>query len=159
MIKHILTAVQSALMKSGKLRYIGEDWGQLDDYEMKPVSFPCALIGFQNATYHSQLIGRQDATLTITVRIASMHVRSSSAAPDPNSNFDCYVLANELSGVLHGLGDDYFTPLVRQSMNKSRRNDGVKELVVTFATAIVDDTGAKRFTESPPNEIEPSINM
>ena len=45
-MKTILNAVMQRLKEQvSELRYISEDWGQLDYYEtMPPVKFPCALV-------------------------------------------------------------------------------------------------------------------
>jgi hypothetical protein len=51
------------------IRWIDFDMGQLDD-ENPPVSYPCCLIGFGDATYTSVSRLLQTATVTINLRIA-----------------------------------------------------------------------------------------
>ena len=61
-MKHILEAVMERLQEQvPDLRYIAEDWGQLDFYnDAPPVKFPCALISVSNIKFESQTAGTRD---------------------------------------------------------------------------------------------------
>lgn len=51
-MKAILIAVQETLLTIPELRYVDEDWGQLDDYSPNPpTQFPLALIDVGNLQY------------------------------------------------------------------------------------------------------------
>ncbi len=146
MIKYILSSVQSALKERvPDLRYIAEDWGQLDFYREKPpVNFPCALIGFSSGEYSDSGQGQQLAKIEFTVSVTDMPlVRGSAARPDSEQSFDSYELLQKVYRTLQGLGDDCFAPVTRKRLMKISRDDGLREWIFTFQTAFLDNDAIK----------------
>ncbi len=141
MIKHILSSVQSALKERvPDLRYIAEDWGQLDFYREKPpVNFPCALIGFSSGEYSDSGQGQQLAKIEFTVSVTDMPL----VRPNPEQSFDSYELLQKVYRTLQGLGDDCFAPVTRKRLMKISRDDGLREWIFTFQTAFLDNDAIK----------------
>lgn len=164
----LLVAIQQRLKeKVPELRYIAEDLGQLEFYdpdagERPPVSWPCALIDFTNATYDDMGGGEgmQWATDSIQIRIG----------------FDPYSTANnlvttEVSGkalryyelemaihqALHGWdGGGLCQSMSRRTAITEKRNDPYRVRVVSFSTSFMDDSAipAKSQVSRPPLDFE-----
>lgn len=140
MIKETLIAVQDALKKITELRYIAEDWGQLDNFEMSPVQFPCALIDFSGADYASIGGNAQTADATLSVRVAQIQVQNSTNAPNANINFESYDLITKINTKLHGSH-----ALTRISCRKTDRDDVIKEIVLTYKFGFKDVATKKEY--------------
>lgn len=157
MIKETLIAVQDALKNVVGLRYIAEDWGQLDNYEMKPAQFPCALIDFTTADYTSIGGRAQTANATLIVRVAQIQIQNSVNAPNADANYESYDLITAVNKVLHGLSSEHFNALSRITSHKANRDDVIKEIVITYKFGFKDTSTIKEFTRisaSPNIEIE-----
>ncbi|KAF0199019.1 MAG: hypothetical protein FD170_3947 [Bacteroidetes bacterium] len=86
MINDILTAIAKRLgAQVPELKYIDEDWGQLDSYsDNPPTKFPCALLEMQSAQWRNQGNKTQDGTINISIRIASLRLSNTNPkAPEP----------------------------------------------------------------------------
>lgn len=156
MIEQILIAVQTELEKlktSGELRYVAEDWGQIDDYNVSQGQLPCALVDFAEADYKSIGGGSQSADpVLIVVRIAQIQLQQSTNAPDANATFGSYGLVAGVNKVLHGLSSPDFNALCRVSCRKANREDVIKEIVLIYKTGFTDTSTAKTYSKpiTPP---------
>lgn len=106
MIKDVLTAVQKSLLNIPGLKYVAEDWGQLDYYTNRPpVEFPCALIDIQGADYADLSRQHQQADATFTIRIADYRPVNVSALSQESDEESFYIfdLLAEIYKALQGL--------------------------------------------------------
>jgi hypothetical protein len=120
------------------LRYIDEDWGQLDYYEgHPPVQFPCALIDCGDIAV-TQMGGRVMLDkISVVIRIADLRLSNTSNAAPQTQKTAAYQLFETLQQVicaLHGYtgSPDVYGRLVRTAGQRIRRKDGIKMYELTF---------------------------
>lgn len=154
MIKSVLTAIETALKPNPNIRYVNEDWGQLDFYDQPPVLFPCVLLECEAVDFTSTGRRSQQAKGSVAVRVADVKminqpnakVLSSTTTEERFAFFD---LLNEINKELHGLSGVDFTPLSRRSMNRARRDDGIREFVLVYDVAYVDNSAVGTTVAAP----------
>jgi hypothetical protein len=145
-MKAILKNITALLQSIPELRYVDEDWGQLDYYSPHfPVLWPCALIDIANADYSN--IGkdrtatpaeRQEATATLQLRVADLKLSNSSAMTPDTMKEDVWVVEDLLQKIhekLQGFKPGENTGvLVRTKRSRAKRDDGVQlyNVVYTF---------------------------
>jgi hypothetical protein len=140
----ILTDVQNRLTSLvPALKYVDEDWGQLDDYSPNyPVKWPCALVDCFAANYENLGNKVQTGVATIRVVIADLKLSNSSAqapASQKEKSLSFYVLMNAVYKVLHGYsGHDHYSALIRISEKRLPRNDGARAHEMLFTVGIKD---------------------
>jgi hypothetical protein len=147
-IQLILDDVKNKLAAINELKYIDNDWGQLDGYSPNfPVKWPCALVDVSDARYSN--IGkdttmlpqnRQQGEIILTITIATLRLSPSNqkapAGKKPGAN-NIYLIIQTVHELLHGYSP---TPqaglLIRTGMQRIRRDDGVHQYTIQYATAI-----------------------
>ncbi|MDR0729154.1 MAG: hypothetical protein LBF19_03400 [Prevotellaceae bacterium] len=151
-MKQLLTDIQNRLAAavqaddSPLLAYVDLDWGQVDFYEgMPPVKFPCALIDVQNATYSNEGQRVQLGDIMVQIRIVDMILsHSSAAAPAAQREKAARVfdLLREIHRLLHGWTGTpaRYGRLVRKTLARVRRRDGLHEYTMTFEVVLTDDS-------------------
>lgn len=136
-MKALLTAVFARIKTVPAIKWIDEDYGQIDEYETRPpVEFPCALVSINQA---SDDLGSDayDITSTIVVRIAHNRLgdRSGMAGNDAialslakiddveavRTALDGYEVAGNVSGRFY-----------LKAINTERRTDGISVKALTF---------------------------
>ena len=120
-----------------ELRYISEDWGQLDYYNDKPpVNWPCALISIASGQDTVKTKDLRNRSTTLQVRLAdSPSVIATSGAPDTHVNTALLILdlVDKVGDSLHDLEvTGYKNELTQASFNKVIREDGVREYNLFF---------------------------
>lgn len=128
------------------LKYIDEDWGQLDYYEnYPPVQFPCALIDVQSAQYTHDGQLQQRGVLTIVVKLYLLKL-SNTSTHAPQSQKDeakrGWTLLKEVNRALHGqhfLPNGFAAP-IRTAMQRVKRRDGVYERDITYTIGVTDNS-------------------
>lgn len=153
MINDILTAIAARLgAEVPELKYIDEDWGQLDDYsDNPPTKFPCALIEVQAAQWRNQGNKTQDGTMNISIRVASIRLSNTNPkAPEAQrlNAANIWVVLEKTYKALHAWRpDEYpdFSSLTRVSSRRIKRDDGIREFEMVFTTVYVDHSA-----ETPP---------
>ena len=138
-MKTILNAVMQRLKgQVTELRYISEDWGQLDYYEtMPPVKFPCALVSIDRVIYSVEAKDRRKAVVSVVVRIADAPgVTGNAAAPESYRNraFAIFDLLEEAGEALNGLSGETFKRFSLESIYRTNRQDFIREYGMTFGT-------------------------
>lgn len=138
-MKTFLNAVMQRLKEQvSELRYISEDWGQLDYYEtMPPVKFPCALVSIDRVNYSVVAKDRRKAVVSVVVRIADApSVTGNVAAPESYRNraFAIFDLLEEVDEALNGLSGDTFNQFSLESIYRDNRQDFIREYNMTFET-------------------------
>jgi hypothetical protein len=149
-MKLVLKNIQDLLAAIPALKYVDEDWGQLDDYSPHPpTQFPLALIDIGSLQYSD--IGkdrtatpqnRQMATGTIVISIANLKLTNSSARAPQNQKDKSWAIWDIVENVhakLHGVVvGGSAGALMRTAMRKVNRDDGIQEYEVTYTIGITN---------------------
>jgi len=147
-MKGIIQAIQTKIQAITGVKYVDEDWGQLDYFSPNfPVKFPCVLIDVANANYsnigqdkQAMPINRQMADATISLTIANMKFTNSSGmAPQSqkDNTWSIHELIEEIHKVVQGFRtSDNATGLIRIGMNRTKRDDGVQEYTVRYSISL-----------------------
>lgn len=147
-MKELLLSLQDRLSSDSDLKYIDEDWGQLDDYGVHtPVKWPCCLIDFTAANYSDIGIdrastpqNRQQATGSITLNFANLKLTNTSKLAPIGQKNDAWMLI-ELVEVAHGIIQG-FRPseksgaMMRTSFRRIKRDDGIQQYQVVYTVAL-----------------------
>lgn len=144
-MKEILEAVMERLQEEvGNLRYIAEDWGQLDYYhDTPPVKFPCALVSMNRLQFESETRQTRRARMNILIRVADAPaVSATMAAPEQHTQqaFAIFDLMERIGNCLYGFGGDAFNELEQQEITRYNREDAVREYAMTFTTEYLIET-------------------
>lgn len=146
----ILQAINDKLNEVTELKYIDENWGQLDLYGPQiPVQWPCALVDFNTGqftnigrNYRVKPQNRQEGTLTVEITIANLKLtNSSNKAPtfQKEKAFAIWDLINKVHEVLQGWNPtENAGVLIRTTFSKVRRDDGVQEFRVIYSIGLHD---------------------
>ncbi len=138
-MRQILTDVMERLRERvTELRYVADDWGQMDFYEgTPPVKFPCALVSVSRVSFEAQTEGVRWATMTLLVRVADAPALSGTmAAPEAHKERALFIfdLIDRVGDTLHGMGGDDYDPMEQREVTHYSREDAVREYAMTFET-------------------------
>lgn len=142
----LLTDIQERLnSKVTNLKYIDEDWGQLDDYSPNfPVQWPCCLVDCFAANYENEGKKVQLGLVTIRLLIGDVKLTNSSQkapAGQKTQSKSFYLLMKDIYKALHGYtGHDHYSSLIRIREGRIKRNDGVRVHEMLFTVEIKDIT-------------------
>lgn len=150
MSKEVLKSIQDILTPIPGMRYVDEDWGQLDDYSPNPpTQFPLALIDIGNLQYSD--IGkdktatpqnRQMATGTIVISIANLKLTNTSARTPQSQKDKAWAIWDIVESVhakLHGVAvGGSAGAMMRTAMRKVKRDDGIQEYEVTYTIGMTN---------------------
>lgn len=143
-----LETIQDKLEEVTELKYIDEDWGQLDYYSPNfPVQWPCCLIDITGAMFSN--IGndrsvkpqnRQQGTINISFTFANLKLTNSSIkapATQKNNAWKLYEIMQKAHEVLQGLRPvEQCGVLVRSGFRRIKRDDGVQQYQVIYTVGI-----------------------
>ena len=144
-MKHIIEAIQTKLAQHPDIKYVDENWGQLDYYSPNfPVQWPCVLIDIANANFdnigkdNNQVpVNRQMAQITVELRVANLKLTNTSAnAPHLQKTYarSIWQILEEVHAQLHGWNPSESTSkLIRTAVNRAKRDDGVQEYAVRYS--------------------------
>ena len=144
-MKAFLETLQTKLATLTALKYIDEDWGQLDSYSPNPpAKFPCALIDITSMNFSDigkdnsdNPINRQLGNGVVTVIIADLKLSNTSErAPQSQKNnaWSIWAIIEDLHKLVHG-----YKPiansgaLMRTGIKRVRRDDGIQEYQITYS--------------------------
>lgn len=127
-----------------ELKYVDQDWGQLDEYSQNPpVKWPCALVDVSSANYSN--IGtdrgmvpknRQMAECTLEVTVANLKLSSSSGrAPQGQRTHAANIkeIIEKVHQALHGVSTSPKAgALIRQRYIRQRRDDGIQQYSIIY---------------------------
>lgn len=143
-MKSILQNIQNRLSAIPELKYIDEDWGQIDYYTPNmPVQWPCCLIDL-NAGQFSNISKditkhpreRQNGIFSIKITVANMKLtNTSSKAPQTQKNNAWHLIdmIEKIHQQLHGFSPaDNCSKLVRTTFSRVMRDDGVQEYSIIY---------------------------
>lgn len=150
-MKAVFLAIQDILKsKVPELKYIDEDWGQLDSYSPHPpAKFPLALIDLGAVVYQNIGIDRKatpmhrqtgDATIIITV--ANMKLTNTSAGAPQKQKDSAWFIQDIIQKVHEELQGKHVIAsvgaLIRTSKRKIRRDDGIQEYEITYTIGMTN---------------------
>lgn len=144
-MKELIQNIQNHIEDIPGLKYVDEDWGQLDYYSPNfPVQWPCVLIDvsavdFSNIgrDFKKQPVQRQMASGVVSFKIANLKLTNTSAkAPQnqKNKGWSIFELIEELHKAVQGFCPIEDTgQLIRTQLRRQVRDDGVQQYMVTYA--------------------------
>jgi hypothetical protein len=150
MINDILTVIQERLQANVEpLKYIDEDWGQLDFYSDNPPSkFPAALVEIQNVPWRNQGAKSQDGTVSVSINIAALKLTSTNPkapASQREKAASIWLIAEKVHQALHGWRDSRYPAigvLTRTSSRRVKRDDGIRQIELLYSCVYFDASAA-----------------
>ena len=143
-MQDIIQAIQNKVAEVTALKYVDEDWGQLDDYSpAPPAQFPCALIDIASLVFENigrdnsaTPINRQTAEGSITITIANLKLSNTSKrAPQAQKDnaWSIFGILDDVHEKVHGWKPTGTTgALMRKSHKRVRRDDGIQEYQIVY---------------------------
>ena len=154
-MKQFLNAVLLRLKEIPELKYVDENWGQLDFYKPNaPVKYPAAVIDFEKLYWECLGDLTQNATAEITIEVATLRLSASSGGVSQKRRseaFEIYEILDKIVLSLHG-----WTPietcscLVRTETAKLGVVDGIKKYQLRFKCQIYDTSTMPKRTKVNP---------
>lgn len=145
-MKQIIQNFQNKLVASvPALKYVDQDWGQMDFYATPPVKFPCALIDIQDAQYTNAGELIQHGSATVVVRLFDIKLSNSSQAAPATQKENAkkiWQLIEDVNKALHGqnfLQQGFASPN-RVSLRRTKRNDGCYQTELYYTVQFTDET-------------------
>ncbi|MFH1121781.1 MAG: hypothetical protein V1775_18315 [Bacteroidota bacterium] len=133
MIKDDLKAIYDLLNSIPALKWVDEDFGQIDVYEVKPpVAFPCALVSL-NQGADALAVDEYDLTNTFTVRVAHNRLGDRPAKSPEGALAITLAKLDDVDEVKTKLtGSGYYY----QGLLSEKRTDGISVKALTFRQTI-----------------------
>jgi len=145
-MKQIIQNIQDRLMQEvPALKYVDQDWGQMDFYQTPPVKFPCALIDIQSAQYTNDGKLVQQGVATVVISLFDLKLSNSSQAAPTGQKENAkkiWQLIEDVNKALHGknfLQQSYGLP-VRTNMRRTKRKDGCYQTDLYYTVQFTDTT-------------------
>lgn len=147
-MKALLEKIQQKISEIAELKYIDENWGQLDYYSPNmPVQFPCALIDVQQVQFTNlgrdmskKPIQRQIGTVQIKITVANMRLSNSSMQAPRRQKEEVWAIWGIIEKIhrqLHGVSLlPNVSALIRSSQSRTLRDDGVQEYEVYYSCEV-----------------------
>lgn len=146
-MKELIDSTRSRLDQGTLLKYIDENWGQIEYVVAQPVKWPCALISIFDGQFSDIGIDRsltpnwrQMAEYTVELRIAHLKLSPSSAkatATMKQNSLSIFDVLQEVHDLLHGwTPGGNFGRFIRKRMQQVKRDDGVQEYVVYYTVGV-----------------------
>lgn len=158
MIKDALRAAMAQLRTIPSLRYVSEDWGQLDNSDQSTVQFPCALVACEQISFADNSLDTQSAEATLSISISDLRlINSPSNLPDADTEFDIFDLLTKVNQTLHGLKGPTFSPLSRTSLAMVRRTDAIGQFRICYRFTYCDRSASPAMRKL--YDIKPSIDI
>lgn len=156
-MKEVFNAVLTALTKIPGM-YVAEDWGQLNLLQ-PPVNFPCALIDLGEAAF-SQLSRRAqqaDAELQVTLAdIVYNGIDQGSPEMEKSRELQIFDWIDAIHRQLQGLTGQTFSPLHRTRLEKTVREDSIREYVIRYRFGYTDNSAVE---PTSVHRVPPSVAM
>lgn len=156
MINDILTVIQERLQANvEQLKYIDEDWGQLDFYSTNPpAKFPAALVEIQNVPWRNQGGKTQDGTVNVSINIADLRLANTNPrapAGQKEKAASIWLIAEKVHRALHGWRNELYPEigvLTRTSGKRVKRDDGIRQIEIIYSCVYLDTSACR--TVLPP---------
>ncbi|PWN62296.1 hypothetical protein [Chryseobacterium oncorhynchi] len=130
------------------LKYIDENWGQLQYYGSDcPVKWPCALVDFASGqfsnnsySYSNDTGTEQQGVISIEITIAKLKLSPTNTAAklsQKTKGYEIWETVNRVHKILHGWKPlPESGELSRVSIQQIKRDDGIKEIIVTYSIGL-----------------------
>ncbi|EGV44320.2 hypothetical protein BZARG_771 [Bizionia argentinensis JUB59] len=140
----IIKSIQDRIDTLPGVKYVDEDWGQLDYYSPNfPVQWPCVLIDISGGQFDNigrdraaNPVNRQTADATVSLTFANLKLTNSSGrAPQAQKDlaFSIWKLQEDVHALVHGWKPAENTgALIRRGFTRVKRDDGVQEYTVRY---------------------------
>ena len=145
-MKQVIQNIQDRLTQAvPELKYVDQDWGQMDLYANPPVKYPCALIDIQSAQYTNDGNFIQQGTATVVIRLFDLKLSNSSQGAPENQKENAkkiWQLIEDVNKALHGqnfLQEGYGLPM-REQMRRTKRKDGCYQTELYYSVQFTDTT-------------------
>lgn len=140
LLTDILTRIKTEIPQ---IKYVDEDWGQLDFYANNPpVQFPAVVIDCINVSYTNEGRLVQLGDVQVRIRIADQKLSNSSGmapATQRDNAFAIYDLLATLHSKIHGWPTNKsYSRLIRVSLKRLVRQDGMRIHELMYTTRMVD---------------------
>jgi len=162
-MKQIIQNIQDKLVQEvPALKYVDQDWGQMDYFNSPPVKFPCALIDILSVQYTNNGNFIQQGTATVVIRLFDLKLSNSSQAAPANQKENAkkiWQLIEDVNRALHGqnfLQEGYGLP-VREQMRRAKRNDGCYQTELYYTVQFTDTTCQPKLI--PVSPVTPVLNL
>jgi len=145
-MKQVVQNIQDRLAQEvPALKYVDQDWGQMDFFPNPPVKYPCALIDIQSAQYTNNGNFIQQGTAIVVIRLFDLKLSNSSQAAPTGQKENAkkiWQLIEDVNKVIHGqnfLQEGYGLP-IREQMRRTKRNDGCYQTELYYSVQFTDTT-------------------
>ena len=147
-MKALLEKIQQQVSEIAELKYIDENWGQLDYYSPNmPVQFPCALIDVQQVQFTNlgrdmskKPVQRQIGQVSIKITIANMRLSNSSMQAPRRQKEEVWAIWGIIEKKHQQQNGVSLLPnvsaLIRSSQSRTLRDDGVQEYEVYYSCEV-----------------------
>ncbi len=147
-MKNILENIQNRLSAVAELKYIDENWGQLDDYDnYAPVKFPCCLIDVGSVDYSNLGMdkkampeNRQIGSGSMVISVANLKLTHTSLnAPKAQKDiaWEIWDIIENVHKSLHGFRpNENSSALMRTGMRRVKRDDGIQLYEVSYSFSL-----------------------
>jgi hypothetical protein len=158
-MEQLLQDIQNRLLAQvPDLKYVDEDWGQLDYYSPNPpVKFPCALIDIFRADWSNEGKLLQTGLVQVRIILADWRISNSSGAAPAGQKEKAMavrVLERQIFQALHGWsGSRNYAKLIRQSSLRVKK-EGMRQLETTYATQLTDASAMPQLAQL---EVKPVV--
>lgn len=145
-LQDIYLGVMDLLSQVPELKWIDQDYGQLDDPDVRPaVAFPCALIGTDLVRCQDIGMKKQKCPVQVNIKIGFNYAGESSAVTPlavRDKALEYYRVLKSVYLKLQGARIGELTPLKRASQVEASRPDRIKIVEMPFNTEFIDVTAA-----------------
>lgn len=154
-MKQLLIDTQARILaEAPAIKYVDEDWGQLDDYSPNPpVKWPCVLIDVNTAQWSNEGKKVQMAIVQVSIKVANQRLTNSSGMAPQSQKEKAWEIFDYMETVhvaLHGFALNGKTgPLMRTTTRKIKRADGVQMYEVIYSVQLFDDSARPQTTSTP----------
>lgn len=146
-MKELIDATRTRLAEGTLLKYIDENWGQIEYVVAPPVKWPCALISIYSGNFSDIGIdrtqtpqNRQMGNYIIELRFANLKMTPSSAkakASLKQNSLSIFDVLDEAHALLHGWSPGgAIGKYMRLRMQMEKRDDGVQEFMVQYSVGV-----------------------
>jgi hypothetical protein len=144
-MKKLIDDIKNRILEVSAIKYIDEDWGQLDYYSPNaPAKFPCAIVDISQGQFSNEGDLTQRGILSVSIRIADLRISNSNVKAPVSQKLKASAYFDLLSAVhakLHGWSNDSDNgPLTRILMRKVKRDDGIRETELIYQVQYMDDS-------------------
>ncbi len=154
-MKQLIADIKARLAeKVTALRYIDEDWGQLDYYASDaPVKWPCVLIDVDQTPWTNQGSRVQMGMAQLSLRFADLKLSNTNPkapAGQRTAAASIYDVMQTAFKHLHGwTASSANGPLTRTLTRKVNREDGIREFEVIYSVQLLDTDAKPVYTAYP----------